>query len=135
MAVITLAAAKVAAPIVIEQYTLPAGVDITAGQVVRLDLSTGKWALALATTAANAANSYIALSNAKANMACTAMKVGYLNLGTALDSMSLGDSIYLSDTAGALDTGAGTVSVLLGKVVPVWSGSAFDRLMRVQIPV
>jgi hypothetical protein len=136
MAVIALTAAKVAAPIVYEQVTLPAGVDVTAGQVVRWNLSNGTWALAQATTAANAANSFIALTTAKAGMPCTAIKSGYLNLGTALDGMALGDSIYLSDTAGALDTAAGTVNVLLGKVAPAFgNGAAFDRLMRVQVPV
>jgi len=35
------------------QFTLPAGVNINAGQAMRPDASTGQWVLALATTAAN----------------------------------------------------------------------------------
>lgn len=116
------------------QLTLPAGVDIAAGQAIRPDASTGKWALALATTAGNVGDTHIATQTVKAGEALTGVKAPcILDLGDALDALAYGASVFLSDTAGTLADTAGTVSTLVGKVIPGWASASPDKLLRVSL--
>jgi hypothetical protein len=61
-----------------QQETAPAAADITAGTFVRQDTS-GNWIQALATSAANAKGSRLALRTVKAGEALTAMKSGVVS--------------------------------------------------------
>ncbi len=116
------------------QLTLPAGVNINAGQAIRPDASTGKWVLALATTAANVGDTHIALATVKAGESLTGVKAPcILDLGEALAAMDFGAVVYLSDTAGTLADTAGTVSTQVGKVVPGWANTSPDKLLRVSL--
>lgn len=111
-----------------ESETLPAGAVITKGDVVRMHATNGKWVLAKATTAALAGFPYIAYSDANIiNREVTAMRRGKMYMDTALDALNFGAPVYLSDTDGAMDSAAGTVSVLLGHVIPIWNGSGTIR--------
>lgn len=112
------------------QHTLPAGADITAGQMIQINSSTGKWALANGTTAAKATNVYMALNSAKSGLPVTGLKTPCLvALGEALASLNFGVAVYLSDTDGALADAAGTVSTVVGYVTPIF-GETADRVLR-----
>lgn len=112
--------------------TLPASVDIAAGQAVRPDAASGKWVLALATSAANAGDTHVALTTVKAGEPLTAVKSScVLDVGEALAALSFGAIVYLSDTAGTLADSAGTVSTVMGKVIPGWAYTTPDKLLRV----
>lgn len=98
----------------IDRHTAYASVAITAGQVIRLN-SSGKWVLAQATTAPNGAGCFIALRGAGVNQPLTGMRQGKMSgLDTALAPPA---AVYLSDTAGGLADAAGTVSIVLGRVL------------------
>lgn len=118
----------------LEQDTLPAAVAIEAGEWVRVD-SAGKWALALATTAANGGNGRraIAAKTVAAGETLTAVYKGLVDFGgTVLDAVAFGDPVYLSDTAGETDTAPGTVNIQVGLVTAGWaSGATADKLLRV----
>lgn len=121
---------------IIEQVPpIASGATITVGQAVKLDGSTGKVNLALATTSGNALAIGIAISgSAETGGRPTLVRVGYLDVGDALDALNFGASVYLSDTAGTLADAAGTVSKIVGTVVPGFgNGATADKLLRVQL--
>lgn len=98
----------------IDQWTAFAAVAVLAEQAVRLNAA-GKWVLAQADTAPNATGVYIALRSAGINQPLTAARqVKMTGIDPALAPPA---AVYLSNTAGGLDTAAGTVSTLLGRVV------------------
>ncbi len=99
-----------------EILAFPAGTTITAGQVVYFNTSTGKLALADADSAGTAQVRGVALRDASANQECPILIRGLL-AGYVLTSLSYDDRAYLSGTAGGLDTAAGSVSVVVGRVV------------------
>lgn len=100
----------------IEQMTLAAAESITPGMAVRIDGD--RFTKANGTTAGEAALYGIATGDvvAVAGMAITAVKQGVLD-GYEL-SGDTGASVYLSDTDGRLDTAAGTVSKVVGTIIP-----------------
>jgi hypothetical protein len=53
-------------------------------------------------------------------------------VGDALSGIAYGVSVSLSDTDGTLADAAGTVSTVVGKVVPGWAGSA-KKLLRLSL--
>jgi hypothetical protein len=126
----------------LDQKTLPAGVAVTAGQAVYQVATTGKWGLALATAASNAAGVHIALRSVGAGEGLTAMRTGRMD-GFALGTLGYGDSVFLSDTPGTLQTTAGTVSIVLARVQsssaqPFATGTnatALDKTLRVDCPL
>lgn len=114
-----------------EQFTGIAGVAITIGQVVRIDVATGRFALALGTTAPNARALGIALKTSAAGEAVTVLRRGILD-GFALSALAYDQAVFVSDTGGAVGDVAGTVSVNLGRVVPGFAqtiGVAADKLL------
>lgn len=117
-----------------EQMTLPCDEAITAGQAVRLNTSTGKFTKANATTAAESAVYGIATKTTAANMPVTAIRHGVV---TGHDLSGLGgfwSPVYLSDTDGALADAAGTLDLVIGRVIStsgVTIGTAYDRLLMV----
>jgi hypothetical protein len=116
------------------QMTLPASVAVAAGQAVRPDATSGKWVLANAALAANIGDLHIALSTVKAGEALTAVKSSsILDVGEALAALAFAAPVYLSDTAGTLADAAGTVSTVVGKVIPGWANTTPDKLLRVNI--
>ena len=99
----------------IRQRTGVAAADITEGAPVRYDAN-GKWVPAQGTTAPNARAYGIALRTVKAGQALTVLKTGTVE-GVDVSALAYDAPVYLSDTAGRLDTVAGTVSVVVGRVV------------------
>lgn len=117
--------------------TLPANEAITQGQVIRINTS-GYWVVANATDAANAGAgvNYVATRTVNAGFPLTGVRTGaVLWLGTGLDGLAIGAAVYASDTAGRLDTAAGTVSIVLGRVICVHeNASGLKKLLRLMIP-
>lgn len=133
MTVITVTAARVHPVLIIEQETKPAVEAITAGQYVRLDTA-GKWALGNGTTTGEVgAGGGIALKSVAAGEALTALRRGIVDIGDGFTALAFGASVYLSDTDGALDTAAGTVSKVVGYVDSAWAAASADKLLHVDL--
>ncbi|HEX5704864.1 MAG TPA: hypothetical protein VFX97_16825 [Pyrinomonadaceae bacterium] len=117
----------------LEQDTKPAGVAIAAGQSVRQDATTGKWALADASVAGTADAYGMAVKTVPAGLPVTAIRRGVIE-GFDLTDQDYGEQIFLSDTAGAIADAAGTVSKVVGDVTSVHThlmGGTPDKLLRV----
>lgn len=115
-----------------EQLTGPAGEALTAGQLVRRDTTTGKWVKAQATTAANAKAYGMVTRTVIANEGVTVLKKGIVD-GFDLAALAFDADVFLSDTLGAMGTAAGTVSNLIGRVIPGFGtsvGVAADKLLE-----
>lgn len=115
------------------QMTLPAAEAITAGEAVRIDTS-GKFTGANGTTTTENRIYGIATRAASAGTAVTAVRKGVLDGFTF--SQAYDAPIYLSDTDGTLADAAGTVSTIVGRVIPAWGqnvGTAADKLLFVDL--
>lgn len=99
-----------------EQMTLPAGGTIKAGAPVRVN-SSGQFVECDGTTAGNADAYGIATKRAVVGEAVTAIKRGVL--GGFVFTQAYWSNIFISDTAGVLADAAGTVSKIVGKIIPV----------------
>ncbi len=114
------------------QHTAPAGEAIAAGQYIRWSTA-GKFELGNATAAGEVGDGFIAEKDAAVGEPVTGVKgPTVLDVGDALSALAYGASVYLSDTDGTLATTAGTVSTVVGKVVPGWAGSA-KKLLRLSL--
>lgn len=108
---------------------------ILAGAPVFIDPTTAKFKNALGTTAPNARAYGIALRSVGAGESLTALIIGVLD-GFTLDAQAYDLPIFLSDTSGRLGDAAGTVSVVVGRVIPAWSqslGVVADKLLSVRL--
>jgi hypothetical protein len=117
----------------IQQLTLPAAEAITAGMPVRIDTA-GKFTPSNGTTTGEARVWGIGTKTVAAGEALTAVRRGILDGFTF--SQAYDAAIYLSDTDGTLADAAGTVSTVVGRVVPGWSqllGSNPDKLLSVEL--
>jgi hypothetical protein len=117
------------------QATLPAAEAITAGAPVRIDVTTGKFTNANATTAAEARIYGIATRTVAAGAAVTAIRKGVMD-GWAMTAMAYDAAVYLNDTDGRIGTAAGTVSTVIGRVLPGTSttlGTVFDKILSVEV--
>lgn len=121
----------------LEQMTLPTDEVVSPGQAARIAAATGKFTKGNGTVAGEAGIYGIATGGV-ANVAgqpVTAIKKGVLD-GYDLSGLDYGDPVYLSDTDGALADAAGTVSVVVGRVIPGTSttlGTAYDKLLLVDL--
>lgn len=116
------------------QRTLVAATAIVAGAPVYIDAN-GKWAVGDGSAAPTARIYGVALKTVAAGEALTAVKTGTLD-GYALSALAYDAPLYLSDTVGLLADAAGTVSVVVGRVVPanaVSLGTAPDKLLEVDL--
>lgn len=135
MADIAITASDVAPIKVEEQHTGPAAEAIDAGEVVRLDTTSGKFTLANATSAAEGRAFGMAVNSAVAGETLTVVKKGMVDLGDALTSEDYDEELNLSNTDGALDDGAGTPTgtYAIGRVVPAWGATAADKVFLVEL--
>jgi len=117
-----------------EQATGPADEAITAGQAVRYNTSTGYFTPAKGSSAAEARCAGIAANGATlAGMTITVIRKGIVNLGDALGDLDYDQTVYLGATDGVLADATATVSVTLGQVVPGFSHTTPDKLLRVNV--
>lgn len=133
MTALTITAANVRAVTIIDQSTAPANVALTRGQVVRMG-SGGKWVLANATDAANLGSRRgLVLKDVGADETVTVLHKGTIDLNPSLDALAIGASVFVSDTSGALDDAAGTVSSVAGTVVAGWAETSVAKLLRIDL--
>lgn len=118
---------------VIEQFTGPAAEAITAGNYVRLNVTTGKIEKGNGSTAAEARKGGLALNTAAAGETVTALRKGLVDLGNALGDLTYDDDVFLSDTDATLSDTAGTVSLIVGTTVPAWGATTADKLLRLDL--
>jgi hypothetical protein len=119
----------------IEQMTLPANEAIVAGAPVRLDTTTGRFTNANGTTAPEARIYGLATRTVALGEGLTAIRKGVMD-GYAISALAFDAVIYLADTDGRLGDAAGTVSVVVGRVIPGTSptlGVAYDKLLLVDL--
>lgn len=100
-----------------EIYTGIAGVNLTAGEIVYFN-SSGKLVKTNAGAAGTAKCAGMALETKKAGQACAILIRGHVS-GVTVASLAYAAKVYASDTAGALADAAGTVSLVVGTVVPL----------------
>ncbi len=99
---------------------------------VRFDAA-GKLLKANGTTTTTAAFEGIAtVKSTRAGQAVTVIREGLVDVGNALSALAIGAAVYLSDTDGTLADTAGTVSTIVGRVVPGWGALTADRLLLVK---
>ena len=132
MSAITVTAAQVATlyPLKAEIYAYEAAAAITAGQAVYINAN-GKADLADASAAGTLVTVGIALESVGAGAAVSVLKQGYV-AGATLTGLAYGDPVYISDTAGGLDTAAGTVSKIAGRVAPVNQAGNIQKAIYIQ---
>lgn len=117
----------------IVQRTLTAAEAIAEASMVRLDTATGKATPSNGTTAPEARVFGIALRAAAAGEPVTIIRLGLVD-GLDLSALGYDADVFLSDTDGRLADAAGTVSKVIGKVIPGNStllGTAADKLLSV----
>lgn len=116
----------------VEQFTGVAAAAITAGSPVCFDAN-GKWIVADANAGAADACFGIAVRTVAAGEALTVVRRGLMDGWSNLPAY--GAPVYVSDTAGALADAAGTASIIVGYVVPVFAtnlGTAADKALMVE---
>lgn len=135
MAALTVTAANVAPVKFIDHSTGPAGEAIDAGEVVRFHADTGKYVLANGTGAATVAGPLgIAITGGTTNEPISVLHKGYIDFGgDVLDTPDFGAPIYVGNANGQLNDAAGSVSTVVGRVVPGWGSLTADKLLRVDL--
>lgn len=116
------------------QRTLVAGEAITAGAPVYIDAN-GKWINGNGGAAGTARIYGLATKTVIAQEPLTVVKLGTFD-GFELSGLAYDAPVYLSNTVGRLADAAGTVSVLVGRVVPanaVLLGTVPDKLLEVDL--
>lgn len=125
-----------------EQYTFEAEERIDAGQVFRLNDTTGKATLANASVVGEAGPSlYLAIDGARqAGNAVTGVCKGLIE-GFDLSALGYTAGVFLSATDGTLadvaPAAAGNVSVAAGRVIPTpvsGNPSVQDKILKVNLP-
>lgn len=112
----------------------PVNEAISAGMPVRTDSSTGFSTPGNGTTTTEANIRAIACNTADyANATITRMKRGVLDVGNALSALGYGAPVYVSDTDGTLADAAGTVTLIVGYVMPAWGNTTPDKLLLVNL--
>ena len=119
-----------------ETLTLPGdSAALKPGDMVKINTSTGEFTLANGSSAAEARVFGMLITGAhRAGDAVTAVQRGTVGLGASLDALTFDDIVYLSDTDGVLADAAGTVSVVVGRVVPHFAGSnTASKLLKLEL--
>lgn len=119
--------------VTLEQFTGPVNEAVTAGQYVRINVTTGQIELGKGTNAAEARKGGLALHAAALYETVTAVRKGIVDVGEALVNLTLDDDVFLSDTDGTLADTAGTVTLIVGTVVPGWGATTADKLLRLDL--
>ena len=105
---------------------LPVGEAMTEGHYSRLNTTTGKLELGNATTTGELGNTWGLISHANVAIGQTAHLImeGIVDIGDGLEGLAYDAPVYVNDADGSLGDAAGTVSRIVGRVVPVFSNIA-----------
>lgn len=117
----------------IETISGPAAETITAGQYVRLNVTTGFVELGKATITAEGRPGGIALNSGTANVTITVCRRGLVDMGDILGGLNFDQDVYLSDTDGRLADAPGSVTLIVGTVVPINAHTTADKVLRVDL--
>lgn len=131
MAAVALTAAQIAMvfPQRAEVYDFVAAATITKGQALYMT-SAGKVDLADANGSGTLQFCGIALNGGGAGQAITVLKQGHV-FGYTVSALAYEAPIYLSNTAGGLDTAAGGTSVLVARVVPLSDAGTLTKVLYI----
>ncbi len=116
------------------QMTLPFGESLAVGDAVRIDTN-GKWTGSNASTTTENRIYGILVSKDPAGAVGTAIRKGVID-GFALTALAYDAIVYLSDTDKKLADAAGTVSTIVGRVIPVPAttlGTAYDKVLFIDL--
>lgn len=115
-----------------EQEESRLGETLAAGDVVRLDATTGEFTGANASSATEGNFVGILLTGGIAGEYATAICAGKVE-GFDLSGRSFGDPVYLSNTDKTLADAAGTGTYIVGRVYPGRaSGATLDKILKVR---
>lgn len=118
----------------IQQMTLVAAEAILAGAIVRIDTSTGKFTNGNGSSSGEARIWGVATRTVAAGEPCTAIRRGVMDGFTF--SQNYDAAIYASDTDGRLGDAAGTVSLVVGRVIPIPSeplGTSPNKVLSIEM--
>lgn len=116
-----------------DQITTKLAETMAQGDVARLDTTNGTFTGANGTTTGEAAAPlYILLSGGVAGEFVTGVSNGFI-AGFDVSGLNFSAAVYLSDTDKTLADAAGTVSTVIGRVVPATANGAlpFDKILKV----
>jgi hypothetical protein len=131
---LVVAAADVAVVQSTQQLTGPAAGVIPAGTPVYLNATTGHFTAGDASAAGTAGIVGVTIDSATiAYQTISVLRKGIMDLGGALDALSFGDSVFLSDTAATMADTAGTVTVEIGTVEPMFGSTTPERVLRIDL--
>lgn len=119
--------------------TAPVGEAGTAGMYYRLNTTTAKLEKGNATTTGELGNVAGLLLDTEPTVNLTGSIVkldshAIVDLGDALDALAFNAPVYVSDTDATIADSAGTVSRIIGRVVPGFghSGTTPDKLLELR---
>lgn len=115
-----------------DQHTAPAAEAIAVGAPIRMDTATGRWTNANGSIIGELAT-HVAWKPAQAGESLTGIRRCLVD-GFVLDALNYGDTLYVSNTDGRLDTVVGTVSQVAGRVVSAHAqllGVGADKLLDI----
>jgi uncharacterized protein with beta-barrel porin domain len=116
------------------QMTLPLGESLAVGDAVRIDTN-GKWTGSNGSSTTENRIYGILVSKDPAGAVGTAIRKGVVD-GFALTALAYDAIVYLSDTDKTLADAAGTVSTIVGRVIPATApitGTAYDKLLFIDL--
>lgn len=130
---IALTAAQIAAvkPEISEIFDVTLAETVTKGQPLYLT-SAGTFGVADANGSGKQQVRGIALAGGAAGETVPMLKRGPL-YGFTLSSMAYDDPAYLSDTAGSLSTAVGTMTVVVGRVIPLNDRPTYTKVLFVDV--
>lgn len=100
-----------------EVFPAVTSVDVTRGDLVYWN-SSGKLVKSSAAASGTAKCAGMVMTSVKAGQAVDILKEGHVE-GFTLTGLAYGAKAYMADASGGLDTAAGTVSKVMGSVVPL----------------
>lgn len=106
------------------------------GKYLRVDQTTGKAMLGNSSSAGEVGplNGFAMSNQRNTGDRVSLFRHGLVDVGAALDSLSVGASVYLADTDSTFGTTAGTVSVVVGKVWPlIEADGSLKKLLYVDL--
>ena len=133
MTAITLTADRIAPvdPIKAQIEPYITGVAVTKGVPVYVDGTTGKLGICDGNGSGTKQFRGITLNAGGVGAGINVLSEGDM-YGFDLSGLSYDAPVYISDTAGSLDTGAGTVTVIVGRVRPM-SDADRGKVLRVSV--
>lgn len=124
--------AEVKAVYVVEQYTLPAGEAIDAGEICGIDTA-GKAVLADADTGPIYAKGIAVTGANQAGIPITIVSKGLVDVGDIFTGTTPATDVFYSGTPGLMADAAVGGLAAIGEVWPAWGYTSVDMLFRINL--